>query len=61
MVRGVWAIRSVRPRRFGTSTAERPAVMDGHRGQEHAVARVGDHFAAARMIAEPARKEDGGG
>jgi hypothetical protein len=32
--------------------------MDGHRGQEHAVARVGDHFAAARMIAEPARKED---
>ena len=33
----------VRLRRFGTSPAARAAVKDGHRGQEHAVASVGDH------------------
>ena len=44
-----------RPRRFGTSAAARLAVKDGHRGQEHAVARAGDHFAAARMIARTGR------
>ena len=30
-------------------TAARPVVMDGNRGQEHAMARVGDHFAVARI------------
>jgi hypothetical protein len=61
MVRGVWAIHSRTTAAIRDISGCTPGSQGRASGQEHAVARVGDHFAAARMIAEPAGEEDGGG